>query len=97
MRTQSMGTRLHLKIYGNVQGVFFRASTRAKARKLGITGLVRNCSDGCVEIVAEGDEQTLIEFRNWCKEGPGQARVEKVKEEWEEAANEFERFQIIRN
>ena len=83
-----------MRIYGNVQGVFFRASTRTKAQELGITGWARNCSDGCVEIVAEGKEQTLIEFRNWCKAGPSHARVIRVEEEWQEPSEQYSGFDI---
>lgn len=86
--------RLHLKIYGDVQGVFFRASTRQKASELRLRGFVRNCEDGCVEIEAEGGKDALTKLKNWCKGGPMHARVDKVEEEWGEAADEFSSFEI---
>jgi acylphosphatase len=74
-----MTLHLSIKIIGKVQGVFFRASTREKARALGIKGFVRNERDESVYIEAEGEENTLKEFTAWCKQGPPRAVVEKVE------------------
>ncbi len=71
---------IHLTITGRVQGVFFRATTKDKADSLGILGWVKNCADGSVEIVAQGEEDALKEFVAWCHEGPGAAEVENVEE-----------------
>ena len=67
-----------IKIHGLVQGVFFRKSTREKAMELGITGFVRNCSDGTVEIFAEGEKEIIDRFIVWCRTGPENARVDKI-------------------
>ncbi|MBL7155453.1 MAG: acylphosphatase [Candidatus Portnoybacteria bacterium] len=83
-----------LKIYGRVQGIFFRDSTRRKARKLGLTGWVRNESDRTVKVVAEGEKKKLEELIKWCYNGPIIARVEKIDVEWQEAAGQFEGFEI---
>lgn len=69
---------IHLKISGKVQGVFFRKHTRAKALELRLTGTVQNCEDGSVEVFAEGEEQSLSEFVQWCHHGPSRAEVQKV-------------------
>jgi acylphosphatase len=69
---------LHIHISGKVQGVFFRASTKATADFLGIKGWVKNVPDGRVEIEAEGDDFALAEFLTFCKRGPDDAVVEKV-------------------
>ena len=66
-----------IRISGLVQGVFFRASTKEKADRLGIAGFVRNEHDGSVYIEAEGEEGTLNEFIKWCQHGPPRANVEK--------------------
>lgn len=78
--------RLRLKIYGHVRGVFFRATIEDRARQRGLIGFVRNCADGCVEVVAEGAEGALRELLAYCQHGPPLARVERVEEEWREVA-----------
>jgi len=72
----------HAYVHGRVQGVFFRASTEETARSLGITGWVRNCPDGTVEIHAEGSRDRLDRLIAWCHEGPPRAEVQKVDVEW---------------
>ena len=67
-----------LKIHGRVQGVFFRQSTREKARELGLSGWVKNMPDGTVEALAAGPENVVNELIAWCEQGPAYARVEKV-------------------
>lgn len=86
--------RVHLKISGRVQGVWFRASARDQARSLGLTGWVRNLSDGRVEAVAEGEEKTVESFVAWCRKGPHGARVEGVDVTRGEATGEFRNFSI---
>jgi len=65
-----------IHVSGKVQGVFFRASTKQKADELGIKGFVRNERDGRVFIEAEGEEEKLSTFIDWCKQGPRHAHVE---------------------
>lgn len=86
--------RLELKISGRVQGVTFRASTRKKARKLGLKGWVENRPDGTVEIVAEGDEGKLKKLLEWARAGPGPARVKNVEEKWRTPREQFDSFSI---
>jgi acylphosphatase len=88
--------RVHLRIYGQVQGVFFRASTEAEARRLGLTGWVRNCPDGSVEVVAEGRRDKLETLVAWCRHGPRHAQVDRVEIEWSEASGEFSGFRTAR-
>ena len=70
-----------LRIYGIVQGVFFRASMQEKARCLGITGWVRNREDSTVEAVVQGTADAIEEIIVWAKIGPAQAQVERVEQE----------------
>ena len=86
--------RVSLKIVGRVQGVYFRASTRQQAQKLGLTGWVMNCPDGSVEAVAEGVEAKLEELIAWCRQGPDGACVAEVIVQWEAAQNVFGDFSI---
>ena len=62
-------------VSGLVQGVFFRASTRDRARQLGLTGRASNLPDGRVEVIANGPVEGLAALRRWLREGPPQARV----------------------
>ena len=89
-----MNSRVNVIISGRVQGVWFRASTKQKADQLGITGWVRNTSDGDVEAVFEGDEKTIQKMLNWCHQGPPYARVENVKITKQSPSNGFGDFSI---
>lgn len=72
-------TARYLKVTGHVQGVFFRAWTRDKARELGIAGWVRNCPDGSVEAHLEGDESKVRWLIDLIGEGPPGSRVDNVR------------------
>ncbi|MEA1885837.1 MAG: acylphosphatase [Bacteroidota bacterium] len=67
-----------IRIKGRVQGVGFRHSAVREAKKNGITGYVRNAADGSVEIEAEGSRDSLNDFVEWCRKGPGFGYVESV-------------------
>jgi acylphosphatase len=86
--------RLHVRISGRVQGVFFRAHTQETAAGLNLTGWVRNTSEGDVEAVAEGPKDQLEAFLNWCRRGPSSAHVSNVDAHWEAATGEFANFSI---
>ena len=96
MQVPSDTIRVHLKIEGRVQGVYFRASTVAQAQILGVTGWVMNCPDGSVEVVAEGPRANLEELIEWCRRGPAGARVSHVKVDWEQPQDSFAGFSIRR-
>lgn len=66
-------------VSGRVQGVFYRASTQRQAQSQGLTGWVRNCYDGRVEVLACGDEQQLATFAKWLEIGPEYAKVSNIK------------------
>jgi len=80
-----------LNIYGKVQNVGFRYQTKKKADLLQITGFVKNMHDGSVYVEAEGEENDLILFIQWCYSGPFWAKVEKVKQQSTPIQN-FESF-----
>ena len=65
-------------VSGRVQGVFFRASARAEAVRLGLTGYAKNLTDGSVEVLACGDAAALEELQRWLQLGPPSARVANV-------------------
>ena len=86
--------RAYLSISGRVQGVAFRYYTQDIAQSLEIKGWVRNCWDGKVEIVMEGEEEKVEQLINWCYRGPRSAIVEKIDIEWEKYKGEFNSFGI---
>ena len=74
------------RVEGLVQGVFFRASTRARAEQLGVTGWAKNLSDGSVEVMVCGAEDAVARLCEWLREGPPQSRVTAVhcvEAEWQ--------------
>ena len=86
--------RAHLLIFGRVQGVAFSYYTQDIDQSLGINGWVKNCWDGKVEVVMEGEEDKVKELIDWCYHGPGSAIVEKVDIKWEKYREEFSTFGI---
>ena len=68
-------------VSGRVQGVFYRASTRSEAERLGLAGSARNLDDGRVEVVASGADEALSALERWLWQGPPSARVEDVARE----------------
>ena len=87
-----MKKRAYILVSGRVQGVGFRYRTQIEARKLKLTGFARNVSNRDVEIIAEGDEESLKQLVEFCKKGPLIARVDKVRLEFAEYKGEFQDF-----
>ena len=94
--SQDEQSRVNLIILGEVQGVFYRASTLEQAQQLRVTGWVQNLPDGSVEIVAEGPKHALDALIEWCKQGPPDARVDEVIQRWQPFTDEFKTFMIVR-
>jgi acylphosphatase len=82
-----------MKIFGKVQGVFFRASTQEKAEELGLTGFVQNEPDGTVYLEAEGNPETIKQLEAWAHKGPSRAKVEKVEVKELGELEGFEKFE----
>lgn len=89
-----MKARAHVYISGVVQGVFFRASARNKAKELGIIGWVRNLPDGRVEAVFEGGDAQVDAMVSWCQKGPSHSLVEDVDVVREGYKGEFGDFSV---
>jgi len=85
---------LHAVVSGRVQGVGYRATTFDEARRLGLSGWVRNRYDGTVEVLAEGSEAKLRLFLDYLRRGPWGASVTSVAEEWTEAQGAPIPFQV---
>ena len=86
---------LQITVTGRVQGVFFRASTKAVADQMGIKGFVKNQADGTVLIHAEGEEIFMEDFLDWCKYGPDDARVDDIQVEEIEVKN-YRNFDVLK-
>ena len=87
--------RVNIVVRGRVSGVFFRAAAQREARRLGITGWVKNRGDGSVELVAEGEEDAVKEIISWSHHGPSAARVDNVDVRWRAYTGEFSDFRIV--
>ncbi len=85
---------INILVLGRIQGVGFRYFVVQKARKLGLTGFVRNAPGGKVEITAQGSKEKLELLIEILKEGPCLGHVEEVKVEWNKETKKFEEFSI---
>lgn len=84
-----------VRVFGKVQGVYFRQSTLAKALEFNVTGWVKNEPDGSVSAELEGDEAHISTMLEWMKKGPERASVDKIQVS-EGKVREYSDFRIIR-
>ncbi len=87
-------TRVHVVIFGRVQGVFFRLETKQIADSVNVSGWVKNNRDGTVEAVFEGEKEAVESVVKWCKKGPPHSRVSRVDLVTEDYKGEYEGFDI---
>ncbi len=83
-----------VKFHGTVQGVYFRMHTEREAKRLGLTGWVRNMPDGHVEALFEGEETTIKEIVTYCRTSIPRAQVILFNVEWREPSGGFSSFEI---
>ena len=88
--------RVRLKIVGQVQGVGFRYSTVRRAHQLGVRGWVRNCADGSVEAVVEGEVSAVDAMVAWCRHGPRSSRVDALSLTDESECDGLSDFEVRR-
>ena len=74
-----MNAAARFRVTGHVQGVFFRASTRTEAVRLGLRGHARNREDGSVDVLAVGEGAAIDELAAWLRMGPPHARVDELE------------------
>lgn len=86
--------RVHAIVHGLVQGVNFRAYTVREARRLGLTGWVRNKADGTVETIAEGSQEQLSVFIDFLHTGSPSAHVRNVEVTLSEAHGDMDSFSV---
>jgi acylphosphatase len=85
----------HILVKGRVQGVFYRQSTREKAKALGLSGWVRNLPDGRVEIEASGPRTQLDALVDWSQDGPPHAAVDSIDVKWTDTEKHQGIFAIV--
>lgn len=90
-----MKKHIKLTVHGKVQGVGFRFSCSEAANNYGIKGFVKNKPDGTVYIEAEGEDENIALFVDWCKKGPLWARVSELEEK-PGSLKDFTSFEINR-
>ncbi|CAN5142521.1 acylphosphatase [soil metagenome] len=86
---------LDITVKGKVQGVSYRAATKAVADQLGVRGFIKNEPNGDVFMAAEGDKATLEMFLDWCHEGPEHAAVNVVESHEGELKN-YRNFEVVK-
>jgi acylphosphatase len=85
---------LSAQVHGRVQGVGFRMQAQSRARRLGLTGWVRNEPDGSVRVEAEGRAEAVRRYEQWLQQGPPGARVSSVDAQTGPATGRYKRFTI---
>lgn len=86
--------RAHALVSGLVQGVCFRYEARMNAERFGVTGWIKNRLDGKVEVLFEGECESVEKMVAWCHRGPSGARVEKMDVKWENPENKWNSFEV---
>ena len=89
--------RVHVVVRGRVQGVGFRAHVQYSARRIGVTGWVRNVGSEAVEAAAEGERAALERFVEAVRAGPPGSQVDEAQVEWQNATGEWSDFQMRRS
>jgi len=89
-----MEKRVHVFYSGRVQGVGFRLTAEETAKRFGVGGWVKNLRDGRVELVAEGEKNTIIRFLEEVRMGPMCKFIREVDVTWSPSASEFDEFEI---
>ena len=85
---------LKAKVYGKVQGDWFRKYTLDSARHIGVVGMVKNLVDGTVLVNASGKNENLREFKELLENGSTNSRVDKIDYSWEDLSIEYSTFEI---
>lgn len=90
-----MSNAARFLVEGRVQGVFFRASTREQAVRLGLRGFARNLPGGGVEVLVAGDPAAIDELAAWLRQGPDRARVEALERVEADPAEAGQGFAVL--
>jgi acylphosphatase len=85
---------IKITVKGRVQGVFYRSSAQEEAKRLGLSGWVKNEAGGNVQILAEGEEDRLLELIEWARKGPELSHVDEINFEWLAYTGDYHSFEI---
>ena len=88
-------TTAHIFISGFVQGIGYRQFVKKHAEELGLTGWVKNLSDGRVEVMFQGEKTKIEDVVKLCKKGPFMAEVEDVIVSWDDIEDQLTTFETI--
>ena len=86
--------RLEARVFGFVQGVFFRSYVKHWAEQFGLKGYAQNMPDSSVEVIVEGEEKKLEQMLEKLRLGPPTAAVERVDIKWDIPKKEFQKFEM---
>jgi len=83
-------------VIGSVQGIGFRYFVKSNARRLKLTGWVKNTDDGGVEVLAQGSKETIEKLVKFCEKGPFLAEVKSVSVEWGNGEEQLDDFKVLK-
>ncbi len=86
--------RIRILVEGRLQGVNFRYYTQQQAQMLGLSGFVRNLSDGRIEIDAQGDDENVEKMLVWCQEGPQSGNLKSILFRYDEPGEHIADFVV---
>ena len=95
MTNQIEVSSLHAFIEGHVQGVGFRFFVKEAAENLGINGWVRNLYNGSVEVIAEGERESLEQLLQLLRKGPGRSMVTDIQFDWSTTIPKYSQFSFL--
>jgi acylphosphatase len=90
-----MTKQVRIQIQGQVQGVSFSYFAQQKARELNLLGEIQNKKDGSVEVIVQGEPESLEQFIRWCKSGPERASVEYVSVHEQPVSSNYNEFRVV--
>ncbi len=90
-----MYSTIRILVFGKVTGVSFRSEAKAYADSIGVVGSVRNLEKSLVEIIAQGDEDSIGDFLSWCTKGSKKSKVKSIEYHYLENYDLCSDFEII--
>ena len=86
--------QMHVVFHGTVQGVGFRYATKHIVKRYPVTGFVKNLSNGCVELLAEGEESQLQSLLKDIQKSPLKHYIRETDVQWNQMTGKYETFSV---